>query len=383
MPPSTLYGVRIYVDLYFTGLTFSYVFTKQEKGTVFHSSLQAENYFGQVLFKPEVCKGFVTLFYHLSTSPVPNSVMVSPVEGSTLPSIFLSVLVLQAEVLLAFDVLFLKQVLYIFSTWMRPEIKVSRVLGDVEYPETLFDLFFKKKRVNLSVSSLFIACIVQTVPGTSTDKYPQCFQPSTSQSQPFVQPISMPYIEGSKVDWTVNDSLYHRFLKWKLKCENILDCELAMLPESKSCKKVITWSGDFGMDQYVSWCFPAEDLSLDVTWAKYEDFCKPQTNEVRARFDLLRSFRQDISSVDEWYSAVQAPVSLAKYPQETASILHQDIFWFFLKDEEFVSKTINDSNMDLEKFPASKVRQLAKKMESSKSTARHIKQVASDPKQLR
>ena len=35
--------------------------------------------------------------------------------------------------------------------------------------------------------------------------------------------------------------------------------------------------------------------------------------------------------------------------------------------------------MDLEKFPASKVRQLAKKMESSKATAHHIKQVAGDP----
>ena len=56
-----------------------------------------------------------------------------------------------------------------------------------------------------------------------------------------------------------------------------------------------------------------------------------------------------------------------------------DIFWFFLKDEEFVSKTINDSNIDLDKFSTSKVRQLAKKMESSKVTARHIKQVASDP----
>ena len=50
----------------------------------------------------------------------------------------------------------------------------------------------------------------------------------------------------------------------------------------------------------------------------------------------------------------------------------------FLHDEEFVSKTINNSNVDLEKFPASKVRQLAKKMESSKVTACHIKQVACD-----
>ena len=47
-------------------------------------------------------------------------------------------------------------------------------------------------------------------------------QPSTSQTQ-YAPDMFMPYIEGPKMDWTVNDGLYHRFLKWKLKCENILD----------------------------------------------------------------------------------------------------------------------------------------------------------------
>ena len=61
----------------------------------------------------------------------------------------------------------------------------------------------------------------------------------------------MPYIDSPMMDWTVNDGLYHRFLKWNLKCENILECELAMLPERRQCKKVIAWSGDFGIDQYV------------------------------------------------------------------------------------------------------------------------------------
>ena len=163
------------------------------------------------------------------------------------------------------------------------------------------------------------------------------------------------------MDWTVNDDLYHRFLKWNLKCEHVLDCELAMLPESKKCMKVISWSADFGMDQYVSCCLPAEGLRLDTIWSKYEDFCKPKVNKVRASFDLLTSFCQGNRSVDECYNAVQAQVSLAKYPQETASILHHDIFWFFLKDKEFVSKTINGNSKDLEKFPASKVRKLAKR----------------------
>ena len=44
-----------------------------------------------------------------------------------------------------------------------------------------------------------------------------------------------------------------------------------------------------------------------------------------------------------------------------------------------MSKPINDGNVDLDKFPASKARQLVKRIKSSKETACHIKQVASDP----
>ena len=44
-----------------------------------------------------------------------------------------------------------------------------------------------------------------------------------------------------------------------------------------------------------------------------------------------------------------------------------------------MSKTINEGSLDLTKFPTSRVCQLAKKMESSKATARHIKQVVGDP----
>ena len=68
------------------------------------------------------------------------------------------------------------------------------------------------------------------------------------------------------------------------------------------------------MDQYVSWGLSAEDFNLDTIWGKYEEFCKPQTNEVHAHFDLLKSFRQGRKSMDEWYRAVQAQANLAKYP---------------------------------------------------------------------
>ena len=193
-----------------------------------------------------------------------------------------------------------------------------------------------------------------------------------------VPPMYMPYIEGPKMNWMVDDALYHRFLKWQLKCKTILDCELANLPTKQKCQKIIAWSGDCSMDLYVSWSIPKDALTLDVVWNKFEEFSKPQMNEVRACFHLLTSFCQGTRNVDEWYNAVQAQVNLAKYPPETAKILHRDIFWFFVQDEDFVTKTINEGNVDIQKFPASKVCQLAKKMESSKATAKHIRQVAGD-----
>ena len=60
---------------------------------------------------------------------------------------------------------------------------------------------------------------------SSSDQEPNpeiTFHPS-KQPQP-VPSMFMPYTEGPKMDWTFNDGLYHRFLKWHLKCENILEC---------------------------------------------------------------------------------------------------------------------------------------------------------------
>ena len=95
-------------------------------------------------------------------------------------------------------------------------------------------------------------------------------QPSSSQTQ-VMHSMYIPYVEGTTMDWTMNESLYHRFPKWKIKCENILDCELVLLSEVRKCNKIVAWSGDFGIDQYVSWYLSPEDLCLEVIWTKCEE----------------------------------------------------------------------------------------------------------------
>ena len=140
------------------------------------------------------------------------------------------------------------------------------------------------------------------------------------------------------MDWTVNDGLYNRFLKWKSKCKNIFECELAMLAEERKCKKIIAWFGDFGIDQSVSWDLTNDELTLDVIWEKFEEFCKFQSNEVRARFDLLTCFRQGERSVDEWYNTVQTQVTLAKYPQEKQKFYIEIYFGFSLEMRNLYQK---------------------------------------------
>ena len=40
------------------------------------------------------------------------------------------------------------------------------------------------------------------------------------------------FIEGPAIVWTVDAFLYARFKIWKLTCENILEAELASLPDT-------------------------------------------------------------------------------------------------------------------------------------------------------
>ena len=69
----------------------------------------------------------------------------------------------------------------------------------------------------------------------------------------------------------------------------------------------------------------------------------------------LTTFHQGNRNIDEWYNAVLAHIPLFEYSEETAAILTKDIFWFFMADNEFIAKTINEGNTDLEQYTAAKV----------------------------
>ena len=61
---------------------------------------------------------------------------------------------------------------------------------------------------------------------------------------------------------------------------------------------------------------------------------------------------KDTDLSDEWYNAVQVQVSLAKYPPETASILHRDVFWFYSAERWALclQKQLMIPDIDLDNF---------------------------------
>ena len=63
-------------------------------------------------------------------------------------------------------------------------------------------------------------CTSETVHPEEVTSYEQ---ETDSEQEVFVRPqqaptsMYVPYIEGPKMNWTVDDSLYNRFMKWKIK----------------------------------------------------------------------------------------------------------------------------------------------------------------------
>ena len=126
----------------------------------------------------------------------------------------------------------------------------------------------------LTIENVVLSEEISEQEETSSDQEQDVEQEVTISPPQAFPSIFMPYIEVPKMDWTVNDQLYNRFLKWKLKCGNILECEFVMLAETRKYKKVIALSGDFGIDQYVSWCLPQKNCA----WMSFGPNLKSSAN---------------------------------------------------------------------------------------------------------
>ena len=116
--PKLIHGVKM-CGSFFTGFDFfSCFYQARMKGQCF-IALQAENVSGQVIFKLQVSKIFVTLFHCMTVSPLPSSVWYLQWRVKLCPSVFHGGLSDKADILLVFHVLFLKKELYMLYFLLR------------------------------------------------------------------------------------------------------------------------------------------------------------------------------------------------------------------------------------------------------------------------
>ena len=178
------------------------------------------------------------------------------------------------------------------------------------------------------------------------------------------------YIDGPKMDWSMDDGLYSCFQDWKLECELILDGELAEIVEPWKVNTLIQWAGSFGLKNLKVWQKDKTNLTLTFIWNEYETYCKPHSNELQAWYELFKQLSQGTTPCDDWYTTVQNQLTMCNYKAETESVLQCDIFLFGLNDQTFISKIISEESPDV---TAATIRQKLKKLEAGRATAKYIR----------
>ena len=136
--------------------------------------------------------------------------------------------------------------------------------------------------------------------------------------------IVAPFIQGPSMDWTMDDGLYSHFQTWKISCNLILDSELCELSEVRKKE-------------------PSQ-LTLNFIWGEYESYCKPQSNELCARYDVLKKLTQGSLPANDWMTKLQSQLHLCNYKPEMEEVLLRDLFLFGLQDESFMSKIISEES---------------------------------------
>ena len=104
-------------------------------------------------------------------------------------------------------------------------------------------------------------------------------------------------------------------------------------------------------------------------WKEFEAYCKPQSNELCAHYDVLKKLKQARLPCDDWYTKLQTQLHLCNYSAETEKVLLYDLFLFGLEDESFMSKIISEENPEI---TTAQLRQKLKCMEAGRATAKYI-----------
>ena len=134
--------------------------------------------------------------------------------------------------------------------------------------------------------------------------------------------------KGPSMDWSTDENLYSQFKMWKQRCELLFTGPMAKIDDEIKCEHLLYWSGERGIELFNSWDLSAyEQKKLDSYWERFENFVKPQSNELIAAWEL-HNLRQGTLSLEEFIAKLRILVKEANYPAEhTDRFLEISLCW--------------------------------------------------------
>ena len=103
------------------------------------------------------------------------------------------------------------------------------------------------------------------------------------------------------LDLTSFGDLHKRFKIFKQKCQLIFDGPMDGKDEDKKARMLLLWSGDKGLEIYNTSTWNDEDdkLKVDKILEKFEQYTKPQSNQILSRYQL-RCLKQGDMPLEEF-----------------------------------------------------------------------------------
>ena len=137
------------------------------------------------------------------------------------------------------------------------------------------------------------------------------------------------------MDWTSPGDLHKRFKLFKQKCNLIFDGPLEDTDEAKKVKLLLLWIGDKGLEIYnaASWDNAAHKDQLKPVFTKLEEYTKPQSNQILARFQL-RSLKQGNMTLEEFVTKARLLIDDGGYAEATKDETLRDTLVFGLASDK-------------------------------------------------
>jgi len=166
------------------------------------------------------------------------------------------------------------------------------------------------------------------------------------------------------MDWSSPGDLHKRFKVFKQKCQLVFDGPMEGEEENKKARMLLLWSGDKGLEIYnaASWDSEGDELKVDQILEKFEQYTKPQSNQILSRYQL-RCLKQDDLPLEEFITKARTLIDEAGYNPAFKEEMLRDTLVFGIASDKVRREAISKGN----NLTFKQVYDLAKTNESTKN----------------